>query len=927
MFTTKNQLISKIKKNLFLKRFKQELKDLNYEIKIKLFLAHTCLHNAHQLVNEGNLEESIKLYKEVIDYRPHWVNVYIELGNVLTQIKQFDQAVIYYQEAINKKPHYAEAYFYQGNALQCLKKYETAISSYQKAIDLKLTWRNLFQNLQQCLLNFGDFLSSQNKNEKALEQYKDALEIDSDSSVIKFKITQILFKIAQDFAHQENFNEAINYLNQAAHFAPDWTDIYFFRGLYQQQRKEYQLAIQDYQKVLQSQPERVECYLNWGNALLEQFKKTEAINLFNKVISLKTDWAEAYFYRGNALQSKQKYKEAIEDYEHAISLNLDWAELYKNYATAIVNLGVKLEQSDKLEKIILKIYQLIENKKISGHELGKLYLRLGDLFFINGNYDKAIKNYQNVINLKLKDPNIYAQISHSILALSHKNKSQNIVEKIKIELCEFVDQISYSDKNKHLPEFYFHLANLLLQQGQYAKALEYHYKALTLKKDWSAQAYFSLGYFPLVYQRHLEGMQKIYQQALTLNPDWIEGYYEAGNWLMHSGHFDAAMEFWQQVPKVQFRLAEANDIDIQGIHIFGADFTRNIGHICLLDYHIKMDILGWRSLNHGSAILVLPKQKVANQCLLNYWNSYLPIVHDLSEETEITQLLPYAEEYMATVTLSSGKTLYYYEALAKVQKEWETQKRPPLLRLSDEDNERGKHRLQQLGLPENAWFVCLHVRELPHAPNKMNVSSRDADINTYLLAMETIVKHGGWIIRMGSPTMTPLAPMKQVIDYAHSPLKSDWMDVFLWSQCRFSIGTNSGPYIVPSLFGIPSVITNWLPLGTPPHFGNSIFIPKLLWSEDKNRYLSFEEMISLPFGIEEHSQFYPLNRLQVRDNTPEDINDLILEVIEMIEQKQKNDENSLRLQNKIRNLFIKHKPYECNSQIGNRFLNQYSYLL
>ena len=97
--------------------------------------------------------------------------------------------------------------------------------------------------------------------------------------------------------------------------------------------------------------------------------------------------------------------------------------------------------------------------------------------------------------------------------------------------------------------------------------------------------------------------------------------------------------------------------------------------------------------------------------------------------------------------------------------------------------------LKRWGLPADAWFVVIHVREGDHRPH---ARLQNSDISTYFPMMREIVSSGGWVIRMGSPLMRPLPEMQNVIDYAHAIERVDWMDVFLWAKAKFSIATNSG---------------------------------------------------------------------------------------------------------------------------------------
>ena len=111
-----------------------------------------------------------------------------------------------------------------------------------------------------------------------------------------------------------------------------------------------------------------------------------------------------------------------------------------------------------------------------------------------------------------------------------------------------------------------------------------------------------------------------------------------------------------------------------------------------------------------------------------------------------------------------------------MQSVWDAQGRKPLFNLTEEHKKKGNDILKKIGLPENAWFVTCHVRE-PHFKNREDF--RDSDISTYFDAFNEITNRGGWVIRIGDKSMTPLPKINQVIDYAISEYKSDWMDIFL----------------------------------------------------------------------------------------------------------------------------------------------------
>ena len=78
----------------------------------------------------------------------------------------------------------------------------------------------------------------------------------------------------------------------------------------------------------------------------------------------------------------------------------------------------------------------------------------------------------------------------------------------------------------------------------------------------------------------------------------------------------------------------------------------------------------------------------------------------------------------------------------------------------------------------------------------------------YFSSVKAITDAGGIVIRLGDKSMKKLPKMEGVIDYAHSPHKSQSMDIFLAANCRFVIGTTSGLTTVCLGFDTPMVLVN-----------------------------------------------------------------------------------------------------------------------
>jgi len=353
------------------------------------------------------------------------------------------------------------------------------------------------------------------------------------------------------------------------------------------------------------------------------------------------------------------------------------------------------------------------------------------------------------------------------------------------------------------------------------------------------------------------------------------------------------------------------------------NYTYVIGTLAYLDTIVKMMKLGWMTYKYP---IILVHDKCPNSCYLNYWKRYFPAM--IKDNDIKKSLLPLTSivEINSYYKMPNGQMMEQIEAATHIQKQWIRERRSHLLKLYDSDNTRGRDCLRKMGVPDDAWFVAVHVREGIERGSEI----RDSDIKSYMLAFETIVKKGGWMIRMGGPKMSKLPPLPNVVDYVHTSFKSDWMDVFLWAKCKFYLGTQSGPSHIPQTFGVPSIMTNCVPLADRP-WSNDLFIPKLIWTDEHKRFLSFSEMLNTPIGHAYSPQTIMTHKCRLIDNSPEDINEVVLEMLRILDGTQVYTQEDNNYQNKFNNLEInivrKGQKIRGLARIGQNFIKKYNYLL
>lgn len=369
-----------------------------------------------------------------------------------------------------------------------------------------------------------------------------------------------------------------------------------------------------------------------------------------------------------------------------------------------------------------------------------------------------------------------------------------------------------------------------------------------------------------------------FRRAASLNPQWLEVGEILGRnlWFCHR-HGEARRE-WRRWRDRQRRAARRAGHDPDAFRVLAPAWTGWLGNNAHLDPYLKLRRLG--RVPDVPLKVLAPPGRVANAYFLTYFEEHCDVVRDARECGRLEALHAFLGDPLHTWFTDEDTPTYYLPAMAIAQAEWERAGREPLLTLRHDDRAHLREVLAQMGLSDTDWYACLHVREAGFwkEQGKSWNAPRMAPVADYLPAIRRILEVGGRVIRLGDPSMTPLPEMPGLIDYARSPFKSERMDILLAGSCRFLLGTNSAMYWVSAAFGVPALITNWMPITAHPLQPSDRMVPKLLREREGGHLLSFSAMLALPRDTWS-GHYFDRQGLEVLDNTATDIEVATVEML------------------------------------------------
>lgn len=383
-------------------------------------------------------------------------------------------------------------------------------------------------------------------------------------------------------------------------------------------------------------------------------------------------------------------------------------------------------------------------------------------------------------------------------------------------------------------------------------------------------------------------------------------------------NYETVRDLWSKKNSINFSLKEF--IPIQQV-------IGSLGNYFPLFYYLiyKKNI---DKSDEKPTLLIKNGEKITNPFLYNFFKPYLNIIESTSKFYKFRYFNQIFKVPLEIVLPFKKKHYPWPIAINFINQSMNKIKNSDFkfFKLSENDLKKGRLILNKIGIPENAWYVTLHIRQ---GLQSQGHDHRNSNPLTYLKAIKEITSRGGYVFRMGDKSMTQLPQIKGLIDYPFSEYKSEFMDVFLGATCKFCVGTSSGYYSIPIYFGKPVVLVNFL--NVMEYYSlksNDIFLPKNLLDKITKKPISIKRIFNSPIGYYGTDEEYKKNNIEILDNNDEEIKCAVLEMLDNLDGNKINQE-FLNKNKKVREELdsINNKNYEfplrAMAHLPLNFLNKY----
>ena len=306
------------------------------------------------------------------------------------------------------------------------------------------------------------------------------------AAVVLILLGLLTWRQASIYRDDEIFNRHIIALNPQAANA----HLNLGNALYDQERYEESLEVA--RVAVEQAPDSFKAHTNLGGVLSELGRLEEAENHLRRAIALNPQAKDAHLNLGDALYKQGRYEEALEVARVAVEQDSDSFEAHVNLGVILNSLGRFGEAETHLRRAIALNPQARD-----------AHLNLGDALYKQGRYEEALEVARVVVDQDSDSFEAHLNLGITFVALERFEEAETHLSRA-IALDPSHTEALYS------------LAKLRFQQQRYDEMLKLYQQIIEIDPT-DALAYGDMGVALFLLGRNDEALRS-FDQALSLDP-------------------------------------------------------------------------------------------------------------------------------------------------------------------------------------------------------------------------------------------------------------------------------------------------------------------------------------------------------------------------------------------------------------------------
>ena len=444
------------------------------------------------LLEQGEKNEAMEVFKKVIEVDPNnYKAAYILLGKLLIDEGKINEAIDYYRRLIIE-----------------LDNPRQKVDEEKEHFTIKLLTK-----YSDTYVNLADFFADQEKNEKAKEYYKTAIDLSPNEVIYKYYLNNFLFE--QGMITDRDFNPNEDSLYNKLE------DYLFVKGILKSDNN-----LQNTGKKKKKQNNNFKTNLN----------ETKDTALHSKNLS---EMKDISFKESKILNTHSVLhaNSVLDDYPILNDLSVMVDQSILESKEELVSLNNNKENSISQQKIETNDFVNSSGKKFEPKN-ALLIRNQGDSYLKEGKIEKAEEYYRIAIKLKPKYSFLYSQLGNFLLKQGRKLEAEDNY-KIALNLEPF--------NEKYISDF----SDLLLRQERYFDA-EQFYRNLVYLHPNNSLFQLKLSVFLLSQERKNEA-EDCFRKLVKLDPLNVSYLSSLGDLLNQNGKFDEANELYKKAKDLKFK--------------------------------------------------------------------------------------------------------------------------------------------------------------------------------------------------------------------------------------------------------------------------------------------------------------------------------------------------------------------------------------